>query len=227
MQKILLIIFVLFSFISSGQQTLDEDTKVSLNGILISKKYVKTIQNKTGRTFEDLKFYQWKDSIIDTTNYGHYDTLSHGIVFNSIDEQLAREIFNSLRKKITAEGNYIFLTYLAFDSLHQPLFDIAIVQAKTQFDVVQRFGTQSLNYDIKTKDIIDKLEKWDKLYHLVIVVVDINRVEANIINDILLMKKLTKEVAEFCPDVIEKTYGNLEAMTEDYYNRKYLWLWWE
>ena len=209
-----------------GGATENDDHQKIFNGVIISESYLASMEARTNKKFEPLKFYHWKDSIIDTTNYGHWDSVSHGIMIRRVSETMAREIFKEFISKIKVEGNYIYLTHRQLDSLKRPYFDIAIVQAKTQFDVVKRVGTHTLNYDISNEKVIEKLKAWDKRIQLEIVVADNDRIEAKIKNELTDNKKLAEEVSEFCPDVTENGNDSIEKLMNVYKTKHYLELWW-
>mgnify|MGYP000058812300 CR=1 FL=1 len=203
-------------------------SKLLVNGITISKSIVDSIQTQTNKKFEPLKFYHWKDSIIDTTNYGHWDSTIHGIYVKRINEGFAREIFDQFYAPVVREGNYIYLTHLDFDSsLKETYYDIAIVRAENQFEVLKRVETQAPNYDISNQKIIDKLKEWDKEVNFKMVVADEDRFEALMLNKPKDLKKFAQEVYEFCPDVIDQGYGSMKDMLKDYKENNYFWLWWD
>lgn len=202
-------------------------SKLLVNGITISKSIIDSIQTWTNKTFEPLKFYHWKDSFVDAISYGHYDSTWHGIVIHDINESIAREIFNLQYQKITREGNYLYLTHFHYDKEMESLYDIAIVQAKNQFEVIKRVETRAPNYDISNQKIIDKLKIWDKEVSFKILVVDNNRVEAFMLNKPKDLKKFAQEIYEFCPEVIDTGYGSMETMLKDYKENNYFWLRWD
>ena len=221
------IITLIFGSITEFKDVKGDKDPITVNGITISKLHLDAIQALTVKEFEPLKFYQWKDSIIDTTNYGHWDSTMHGLIMFDVPEAEARTIFNDFYNKIIYEGNYLYLTHLYFDSLKNSYFDIAIVKVETQYDVVKRVGTQSKNHDISNEQVIEKLKEWDKKVRFKIMVVDVDRIEAYMGNEAWNVKKFAREVSEFCPDIIDQGYGSLDAMIKDYKANKYFWLWWD
>ena len=201
-------------------------SKLSVNGITISKAIVDSIQAQTGKVFEPMKFYHWKDSFVDSFNYGHYDSTWHGIILHDLNEAMAREIFNTYYPGITKEGNYLYLTHLHFDSSNKSLFDIAIVKAANQFDIVKRVGTQAINFDISNEKIIEKLKKWHSEANFKIVVVDNDRVEAIMLIKPENLKRFVKEIYEFSLEWMDIGV-NYEAMLKDCKENNYFWLRWD
>ncbi len=224
MKPLLIGILTILGFSVSDDPDYD---KIILNGLTVSKAIVTEIETKTNKVFVPLKFFHWKDSIIDTTNYGHWDSTSHGIIIKDLYENEAKAIFNIYYARSTGEGNYIYLTHLHFDSLNHSFFDIAIVQAKNQLEAVKRVGTSSKNYDVSNEKVLEKLESWNHKINYKIMVIDVNRIEGYLLSNPLSMKKFTEEIYEFCPDVIDKGYGTMDAMIKYYEVNKYFWLWWD
>jgi len=204
-----------------------QDTSKSINGVVVSKYMIEDIQKLTGKPALNLKFYYWQDSFVDAFSYGYYDTVSHGIYFKGINEKLANKIFNMYYHPCIGKGNYIYMTHYNFDSALGAFYDIAIIKAADQYEAIKMVATAGINYDIKTKDIIEKIRKWDAEVGLLISVIDYNRIGGSIQTKPKDLKKLTKEISEFCPDVIDKGYGSLKKMRKDYKERQYFWLWWE
>lgn len=202
--------------------------KVSINGIDIQKGILKYLEFQTKRKFEPLKFYEWKDSIIDTTNYGHWDTISHGVFFKNIEGKLAKNIQYKYSSGLNADGLYIYLTNfnLEIGIPTTAFYDIAIIKASNQFEALKRVGTNSLNYDITNDEIIEKLKKWDSEFGLKITIIDKNIIQASILNKPQDIIKLANEIDEFSPDA-KKHYGSLEVMIVNCLKQNELLLWWD
>ena len=99
--------------------------------------------------------------------------------------------------------------------------------ATNQFEVIDLIGTNGLNYDIYSDDIINKMKKWHEEVGFEICVVDQDRIEAYMTKKPSDLKKFCQEVYEFCPDVIDQGYDTMEAMLEDYESNQYFWMWWD
>jgi len=208
-------------------ETTNDDSKIQINGMLISKTYLNQISRKSNVEFEDLVFYTWKDSIVDTFNYSHIDSFVYGVVFKKVDEKTAWKIFNKFHKMIEAEGNYLYLTHISFDSTKNLCYDLAILTAKNQFEAVKIVGTNGLNYDISNEKVIEKLKVWHKDVKFVITVIDYNRVEAYMKRKPKNLETFTSEIVEFCPDIIGTGYTSEAEMSKAYREKEYFWIWWD
>lgn len=238
--KILTLLILIFLGISKVPAQFKQDvstidySKLSINGITISKSIIDSIQTQTKKKFELLKFYHWRDSIIDTTNYGYWDTISNGIVIKGLDPDIANYILDKYSELLSSEDNFIYLTNLVIKEIFliknhyktKRFVDFAIIKAKNQYEAIKIVGTESLNYDISNQKIIDKLKYWDSSMGLKIWYMDQNRIESKILNLPKNLKKLAKEIDEFSPDA-KKHYGSLEVMIENCLKQNELLLLWE
>ena len=159
-------------------------------------------------------------------NEAHY-FLDKGLVFKFVDEQKAHSIFNKYHDKVIKGNNYIFLTNIDFDESYNSYYDIVIINGSDPFKLINRIGTNGVNYDIYNPDIVKKLKEWNAQVHFKFVVIDVSRIHAymgKLPNDI---KKFSSDVYEFCPDVIDQGYSSMDEMILDYKENKYFWLWWD
>ena len=192
--------------------------KMSINGIKINKNTLERLQFKTKRNAEPLKFYQWKDSIIDTTNYGYWDTISYGIVFKNIEGIWARGIQDQYASGIDGDSLYIYLTNLRVDTLKNSLYDIAISKAVTQFDVLKKVGTNSKNQDISNEQILKNLKLWNEENHFEIIAIDKNRIEVSLHKPYWQkqwdVEKFVNQLYELWPEVVDSSYGSKQKMVD-------------
>lgn len=159
-------------------------------------------------------------------NEEHY-VLDIGLVFKFVDEQKAHSIFNKYHDKVVKGDNYIFLSNMDFDKSYNSYYDIIIIDGSDPFKLIQRIGTNGVNYDVYNPDIIKKLKEWNAQVNFKFVVIDISRIHAYISKLPNDMKQFSSDVYEFCPDVIDQGYSSMDEMISDYKENKYFWLWWD
>ena len=154
-------------------------------------------------------------------------TLDKGVIFKFVEEQKANSIFDKYYDKVVAGKNYLFLSNMDFDDDYNSYYDIIIMDGVDPFKIIEQIGTNGVNYDVYNQDIIKKLKKYDAQVGFKFVVIDVARIHAymNKLPDDL--SKLTADIYEFCPDVIDQGYGSMEEMITDYKDNKYFWLWWD
>ena len=225
--------FLLIGFIFLGGAVLSQTARtvlsngnVSMNGVEISKPLLDTLETYSLQKAQPMKFYTWKDSMVDTTDYSHLDSFYTGIVFSDLASDSAYYLFNQYSESVKEEGNFLFLNNLDFRN-GTVIYDVVILKAESAYDVINIVGTQAPNYGIGTNDIIERLKLWDNQVHFNFTVIDYDRVEAYMEQLPPDLKKFTKEIYEFCPDVIDQGYGSMKDMIKNYKEDKYFWMWWD
>ncbi|MFM9945520.1 MAG: DUF4253 domain-containing protein [Bacteroidia bacterium] len=188
---------------------------ISIHGLKIFKITADELRYKTRRNFEPITFYEWKDSIIDTTNYGYWFPLSQGIVLKNISENWARSVHNQFYNgMLKVQGLYFFLTNLHTDSTKNILYDLAILKANSQFEAVKQVGTNSKNQDIKNEQIIKNLKLWNEENHFKITAIDKNRIEITLWAQPGNIEKFVNQLFEVWPEVVDSSYGLKQQMVD-------------
>jgi len=219
----LIIAILVFSFHSCLNHSRPSDFKeVQISSELLEKIESKAVQ--TAKPFERVNY------TYDTVN-GEWnertDTIRNGFFFSGIPDARARQIFDSFFDAVRQDGNYLVLTNLDFDDNFNSLYDVVILKAKDQFEVVKMMNTEGPNFEVTNDMVLEKLRKWDKEVGFRVIVADYARVEALMKNNHSNLETFAQEIYEFCPDVIEQGYGDMSAMLEDYKENKYFWMWWD
>ena len=84
----------------------------------------------------------------------------------------------------------------------------------SKFDIISEKGTNGINCDVSTEDIIDKLNAWDSKYGVTISNVEHDRFDLRLDTIPSDIEDFAKEVYSFCPDIIDQGYGCLDEMVE-------------
>ncbi len=223
---ILLIFIVIFFQACEGQLTDFYDSK-KINGVCIQDHLLRELQKTIGKDY--IEFNTVKN--IYTSDEAGFpetvETIGNGFYFPNIPEIKARMIFDKYYDKIKKKGNYIFLKGLDFDDDWNSYYDITIVKAEDQYEVLRIMNTAGLNYHITNEMVIEQIKKWDKEVKLKVIVAESDRVEAYINKLPDDLRVFTGEIYEFCPDVIKQGYEDIEDMIKDYKKSNYFWLWWD
>lgn len=228
MRKLLIIQLILvLTFQGCKGQTNQQDETVTINGVTVSQETLFDIQKKLKQQpieFEKVNYYYQK---VDSTWTEETDTIRNGFYFEKVDDIVAREIVQKYSDNFISDGNYIFLKNLDFDDNWNSLYDVTIVKANNQYDVLKIMNTEGVNYDVTNEQVISKIKEWDEKVGLKIIVADVSRIEAYISKLPNDLDEFTQEVYELCPDVIEQGYGDMDEMIKDYKTNKYFWMWWD
>jgi hypothetical protein len=81
-------------------------------------------------------------------------------------------------------------------------------------DKIREFGTNGINCDVDTDDIVDKLINWSKRFKFEILEIDHATVGIKLESLPDNLSDFCKEIYEFCPDTIDQGYGCLADMIE-------------
>nr|WP_251009471.1 DUF4253 domain-containing protein [Bacillus sp. ISL-39] len=120
------------------------------------------------------------------------------------------------------------INYLAFicDSEREK---IGIIPGSDQFEILQLQQTNGDNYNISNERVISKLREWHSSHPITVIGADYDWVEANF--DVLPegkeLKTLAREIAEFCPDIVEQGTGSVNGLIEAITETKKMDLWWD
>lgn len=222
-----LVLILAVSFYGCEGQRPKSNKVIEINGVSLSENLLWEIKDAVGKElmeFEKVNYYYKK---VDSTWVEEIDTIRNGFYFSKIPENKAKEIIKKYFNQCADLGNYIFMQELSFDEDWNSLYDITIVKAKDQYEVIRIMNTEGVNYDVTNDMVIEKIKQWDDLVGLRIIVAQSDRVEASIEKLPEDVEGFTQQVYELCPDVIDQGYGDMEEMIKDYKTNKYFWMWWD
>jgi len=120
------------------------------------------------------------------------------------------------------------INYLAFicDSEREK---IGIIPGSDQFKILKLQQTNGDNYNINNERVISKLKKWHRSYPFTVIGADYDWVEANfdVFPEGKELKELARELADFCPDIVEQGTGSINGLIEEITETKKMYLWWD
>ena len=188
----------------------------------ILKQQLEALSNKE---VEALKVKQWSDESLTLE-----EVLLDGVMVNKIEQKRALEIYHELYQEVISKGFQIFLTNMniSFENcqLCKIYYDIGIIKAKDQYEVIKLVKTEAPNFDHTTEDIIEKIKSWAKYSKLQLTVVDNDRIEGLILDKPKYIEKFAKEIYDFAPDVVEQGTLTKKVLVEDLKKGNF-WLWWD
>lgn len=101
--------------------------------------------------------------------------------------------------------------YIVVPSSAEPTAEIENVNPK--WSSIIKHGTNGINSDVDTQEVIDTLEAWDKQFGIEISEVGHDRVTVDFENiSEENSYSLANEINEFCPDVIDQGFGCMDDM---------------
>ncbi|GCC53520.1 DUF4253 domain-containing protein [Chryseotalea sanaruensis] len=225
--KIFILMLMFFSFFGCNQskkQFSDDETK------LIEEYKLDTELLMELRSYTDSAFRKASGSI--DAELGFKDSISYsdfinkkigGISFNA-SEDMAFELIQKLRKKFREKGHFIYISEM--NSGYSPE-EVTILKTDDMFDLIRFEGTNGVNHDIFTEDIIEKLTEWHHAYGLDIVASGFDVVQAYYENTPTDLNKHSEDLYEFCPDIVDQGSGTLEELQLSITRTQQLYLWWD
>ena len=231
MKKTLLIIaLLLLSSCSYNQQPADNHKGEKTN---FSAEIITLLEDTHGGKVEPLYVTRWIPDKNTPGSSSPKDVQENGISIRRVQKDEAKELFNNLYEKLYEKGYLIFLTNLDFDYENPPvngsraIYDVGIIEGNDQYKIIEMINTEAGNYNISNKEITEKLKEWEKTIPFRIVVVDNDRVEAEILEMPDNIESFAIKIFDFSPDTVHQGAGSLEELTETIKEDKYFWLWWD
>ena len=104
---------------------------------------------------------------------------------------------------------------------------ITILQSDNKFEALIFEATNGVNYDIHTQLIIDRLKDWDSKYGIELDGVGGDFVSGEFKNKPTDIPKFTKEMYDFCPDIVEQGVGSIKGLENTLKESNQFFLWWD
>ena len=87
--------------------------------------------------------------------------------------------------------------------------------------------SDAINYDFETEDLIKKIKEYDEKYGVNVshaetdtVVLEFDRLPED-------LGELTKDIYEFCPDIVDQGSGDINSIAESLEDTSSIFLWWD
>ena len=138
-------------------------------------------------------------------------------------EKNARKILKEHQDNFITEGKYIFISEFSDNEYYIGL----VGTTSDPYKIMEFVETNGVNYDISTKDIIAKCKHWNKEFGIRLVSIGFDFCECEIENRDIDYKKLSNEVYEFCPDVVEQAKETVELLEREIKRTGRIFLWWD
>lgn len=142
--------------------------------------------------------------------------------FNGIYFEKYNDNYVKIKEKLEKNNYRVFL----FESSYPEKY-IAVIKGNNKFDVLRYRRTDGINYGLQTEDIIDKVSEWDKKYEIDIIGCGRDWVWIKLKKLPEDLDEFSKEVYEFCPDIVDQGVGSIEKLKESMIINKELFFWWD
>ena len=235
MKQLFFTLILSIPYLTSCGQTKNTESKIALPIIQLSeseKSILDTI-NFDSEVLKLVKAYSDSSISILTTSFNFYiDSLKqvktivkkhNGFSFKA-DQDKAKEIVYDLKDRLKNKGYLIYISDVNFGYSSD---EVSILKSNDQFDILRVEETDGINYGFENKDVITKLQEWNKIYPFQIISAGLDWVEAIFIKKPDNMRKFAKELYDFCPDIVEPGVGSVNKLEKEMERSGMLYLWWD
>lgn len=132
------------------------------------------------------------------------------------------EIVNELKPKFKKKGYLVF--YIEGENGTQR---ISIIKGKDELDILRYRKTNGANYNLESKDVLQKISEWQSKYGVTVIGCSQDYVEIKFDTLPQNMDEFANEVYKFCPDSVEQGVGDVKSLKEYIISQKGIWLWWD
>lgn len=148
---------------------------------------------------------------------------TNGIVL-TVEFSEAQQVLPLFRDAFTEHG------YLVFYHGHREdnFVEIGILKSMDPYDILRLKGTNGLNYELETEDIINHIKEWENVAHFSILFASFNSVEL-LFHELPIDPRgfLEHEVRPFCFDFGTQSIMGEEDVAQSFIEYKKLSLWWD
>ena len=149
----------------------------------------------------------------------------NGVMFSGVPKDTARMVYDNFSREVRKEGNYLFLTNIDYDDDWNEFYDLVILPVDDQYELIELIGTDGVNEDVTTEDIITQMKAWDEQVGFEIIYVDYSGIDAHIDHMPEDPDAFAEEVFDFCPWIIEEEFSSKHEYLEELEEDKYFYLW--
>lgn len=156
------------------------------------------------------------------SEFADIDKTKYKILKFEVKYENRLDVLKQLKSKFGNTEYQFFYTRLSVNKSPEL---VCVLKSADKYDILRAFVTNGTNYDIDTKQIINKLTEWDKQYGIDIIGADGDWVEVKFEKTPQNTRKFAEEVYKFCPDAVEQNAGSIEALEYDIKTHKGVFLW--
>jgi hypothetical protein len=152
------------------------------------------------------------------------DVPAEGFTFDA-GRHRAELLLRDLRPKLKRTGHLIFLVDIGGPA---SAARVAVARGTDHYDILRLMGTEDVNGDQTTDDVIAHLKEWEKRYSFFILGANTDWVEGRFTKLPADMAAFTREVIAFAPDSYgQGDWGSEEDFAQAMRRARGFHLWWD
>lgn len=105
--------------------------------------------------------------------------------------------------------------------------ELVIGTGDSQFDILRIAQSDAANYGMDTKDLIEKLQQYDRDFGINIVHAQTDTVGFEILNMPSNLLTFAEDIYKFCPDIVNQGCGSISNLIEIIDVTGQILLWWD
>jgi hypothetical protein len=210
---------------SQPKETLSDSDRKLVDELTFDRELIGDIRKHTDSSFRMAAgSLDAELSFKDPTVYKNFrEKKINGLSF-SVSQEMSYTILADLHDEFRKKG---YLLYISESNSGYGADEITVLKTDDMFDALRFEGTNGINYDIHTEDIIDKLKTWNDQFGLDIFAASFDLVQAHYVKMPSDLKAHAEETYAFCPDVVDQGTGSVEALQQEIQKARQLYLWWD
>lgn len=222
---ILAMILIGVASCNQAKETLSENDGKLADELAFDKDILSDLRKQTDSTFRKAEANPDAEvSFKDSTNYKNFKAKNiTGLSFN-VSEDKSFSILAALHDRFKNKG---YILYVSESNSGYGADEMTVLKTNDMFDALRFEGTNGINYDIFTEDVIEKLKTWNDQFGLDIFAATFDLVQARYIKLPADLKAHAEETYAFCPDIVDQGTGSVEALQEEIRKAGQLYLWWD
>lgn len=167
--------------------------------------------------------YDGKLEYLKSTAMLDIDFNKYKILHMKVSKEKRPNILKLLKERLKKQC-YVFYSKISYDATPEI---ICFLRSNDKYDVLRALGTNGMNYDIDTDQLVKRLTSWDNDYGIDIEGADSDWVDIKLSKLPTDLKKFAEEIYEFCPDSVDQGVGSIEALEIYIKENNGVFLWWD
>lgn len=179
----------------------------------INQKLAKSIKELTKQPLQLIPEVNESGEVLDTKDEG---------LCSQTDDKNCYDYVLQLKQKFKSEGVLVF----AFEDNKNQKF-LAAIKGTDELDIIKWKQTNGINYGHENQDVIAKLKEWKLKNDFSILSVGMDFLEFKFVTMPTDMGTFSKDVYQFCPDIVDQGTGDLEILQDEMTRMHSVYLWWD
>lgn len=105
--------------------------------------------------------------------------------------------------------------------------EVVVGLGSSQFDILRIAQSDAINYGMKTENLIEKLQEYDRNFGINIFHAETDTVEFEILSMSANLTSFAEDIYKFCPDIVNQGCGSISDLIEIIRMTGQVSLWWD